>query len=131
MHRIDFIAPSQHHQTLLTILYCWKDGISRRGATMKNLSHSASFNSGDDITTSNIGTEHIILPQSIISYIEFKFNLLINELVNASGIRPSIQSYNTMRLRTGQPYRHLIKTQFSFDSLYQHLEPLKLRRDGK
>jgi integrase/recombinase XerC len=43
----------------LTILYCSTDRLCRRGAAMKNLSHSASFQPKDKIAPSNAETKHL------------------------------------------------------------------------
>jgi hypothetical protein len=43
----------------LTILYCSTDRLCRRGAAMKNLSHSASLQPKDKIAPSNAGTKHL------------------------------------------------------------------------
>jgi hypothetical protein len=44
----------------LTILYCSTDRLCRRGAAMKNLSHSASFQPKDKIAPSNAGTKQLV-----------------------------------------------------------------------
>src|SRR5262249_9765339 len=44
---VDPVAFSQHPQALLTMLYRSTDRLCRRGAPMKNLAHSASFDSED------------------------------------------------------------------------------------
>src|ERR1700681_1609329 len=41
--RVDPVAGSQLSQARLTILYCSTDRLSRRGAAVKNLSHSESL----------------------------------------------------------------------------------------
>ncbi|MBR2120157.1 MAG: hypothetical protein IJ935_16230, partial [Afipia sp.] len=46
-------------QARLTILYCSTDRRCRRGAAVKNLSHSASFHPKDKIAPSNAGTKHL------------------------------------------------------------------------
>jgi hypothetical protein len=42
-------------------LYCSTDCLCRRGAAVKNLSHSASFHPKDKIAPSNAGTKHLAL----------------------------------------------------------------------
>jgi hypothetical protein len=44
----------------LTMLYRSTDCLCRRGAPMKNLAHSASFESLDKIAPSMSGTKHLI-----------------------------------------------------------------------
>jgi hypothetical protein len=46
-------------QARFTILYCSTDCVSRRGAAMKNLSHSASFHSKENTAPSNSGIKHL------------------------------------------------------------------------
>src|ERR1039458_2194767 len=55
---VDAVASGKHPQARLTILYCSTDRLCRRGAAMKNLSHSASFQPKDKIAPSNAGTKH-------------------------------------------------------------------------
>jgi hypothetical protein len=43
----------------LTILYCSTDCLSRRGAPVKNLSHSASLQAGLNNAPSNAGTKQL------------------------------------------------------------------------
>ncbi len=55
----DAIALRQGSQALLTALYCSTDRLSRCGASMKNLAHSASFHAGEKIAPSNPGIKHL------------------------------------------------------------------------
>src|SRR5271163_2922496 len=57
--RIDAVALGQRPQALLTMLYRSTDRLCRRGAPMKNLSHSASFESLDKDAPSKPGTKHL------------------------------------------------------------------------
>jgi hypothetical protein len=43
----------------LTILYCSTDRLCRRGAPMKNLAHSASFDSCENDAPSKLGIKHL------------------------------------------------------------------------
>src|SRR4029077_2135187 len=56
---IDPVALRQSPQALLTMLYRSTDRLCRRGASMKNLAHSASLESLDKNAPSNIGTKHL------------------------------------------------------------------------
>lgn len=56
---IDTIALRQGPQALLTTLYRSTDRLSRCGAPMKNLAHSASFHAGEKIAPSNPGIKHL------------------------------------------------------------------------
>jgi hypothetical protein len=51
----DAVAPRKRPQALLTMLYRSTDRLCRCGAAVKNLSHSASFESGDKGAPSNPG----------------------------------------------------------------------------
>src|SRR5271163_1456645 len=57
--RVDAVALRQRPQTLLTMLYRSTDRLCRSGAPMKNLSHSASFESFDKNAPSKLGTKHL------------------------------------------------------------------------
>src|SRR5258707_12462490 len=56
---VDAVALSQRPQALLTMLYRSTDRLSRAGAPMKNLSHSASFDSRDKDAPSKSGIKHL------------------------------------------------------------------------
>src|SRR4051794_38880350 len=58
--RVDPVAPGQHPQALLTILYCSTDRRRRAGAPMENLAHSASFQSNEKSAPSIHGTKHVV-----------------------------------------------------------------------
>src|SRR5271154_3484451 len=62
---VDPVVLGQRPQALLTMLYCSTDRLCRRGAAMKNLAHSASFQPKDKIAPSNAGTKHLVL----VSYV--------------------------------------------------------------
>ena len=59
---IDPVPLRQRPQALLTMLYRSTDCLCRRGAPMKNLAHSASFESLDKIAPSTPGTKHLRCP---------------------------------------------------------------------
>src|SRR5215204_2778685 len=61
--RVDAMALGQGPQARLTILYCSTDCLSRCGAAMKNLAHSASLHSGDKNAPSNLGIKQVGLVQ--------------------------------------------------------------------
>ena len=54
---VDPVALGERPQALLTMLYRSTDRLCRRGAPMKNLAHSASFDSDDKIAPSKPGTQ--------------------------------------------------------------------------
>src|SRR5271156_5171982 len=56
---IDAVTPRKRPQALLTMLYRSTDRLCRCGAAVKNLSHSASFESGDKGAPSNPGIKHL------------------------------------------------------------------------
>jgi hypothetical protein len=56
---VDPVALGQRSQALLTILYCSTDCLSRCGAAVKNLSHSASFHCLENNAPSNPGIKHL------------------------------------------------------------------------
>ena len=56
---IDPVPLGKRPQALLTMLYRSTDCLCRRGAPMKNLAHSASFESLDKIAPSKPGTKHL------------------------------------------------------------------------
>ena len=58
--RVDAVALRQRPQTLLTMLYRSTDRLCRCGAPMKNLAHSASFESLDKNAPSKAGTKHLV-----------------------------------------------------------------------
>ena len=53
------MALGQRSQALLTILYCSTDCLSRCGAAVKNLAHSASFHCLENNAPSNPGIKHL------------------------------------------------------------------------
>src|SRR5271154_5688190 len=57
--RVDAVALRQRPQTLLTMLYRSTDRLCRSGAPMKNLAHSASFESLDKNAPSKAGTKQL------------------------------------------------------------------------
>src|ERR1700722_2033615 len=57
--RVDPVALRQRPQARLTMLYRSTDCLCRRGAPMKNLAHSASFESFDKDAPSKPGTKHL------------------------------------------------------------------------
>src|ERR1700722_14774294 len=56
---IDSVALRQRPQARLTMLYRSTDRLCRSGAPMKNLAHSASFESLDKNAPSNAGTKQV------------------------------------------------------------------------
>ena len=56
---VDPMTTRQCSQALLTMLYRSTDRLCRCGAAVKNLSHSASFESGDKGAPSNPGIKHL------------------------------------------------------------------------
>src|SRR3954454_12945394 len=58
---VDAVALCERSQALLTILYHSTDRLRRRGASMKNLAHSASFHSTEKIAPSKAGIKHLRL----------------------------------------------------------------------
>ena len=54
------VARRKRPQARFTILYCSTGCLSRRGAAVKNLSHSASFHSKEKIAPSKSGIKHLI-----------------------------------------------------------------------
>jgi hypothetical protein len=57
--RIDAVTLRKRPQALLTMLYRSTDRLSRRGAPVKNLAHSASFHCMENIAPSNPGIKHL------------------------------------------------------------------------
>src|SRR3954463_11915998 len=57
---VDAVALCERSQALLTMLYRSTDRLRRRGPSMKNLAHSASFHSTEKIAPSKAGIKHII-----------------------------------------------------------------------
>src|ERR1700734_3788986 len=57
--RVDAVALGQNSQALLTMVYRSTDRLCRCGAPMKNLSHSASFESLDKNAPLKSGTKHL------------------------------------------------------------------------
>ncbi len=55
---IDPMTLGQNPQALVTMLYRSKDCLSRAGASVKNLAHSASFHSLEKIAPPKPGTKH-------------------------------------------------------------------------
>ena len=60
---IDPVSPGKRPQALLTMLYRSTDCLCRRGAPMKNLAHSASFESLDKVAPSKPGTKQLDQPR--------------------------------------------------------------------
>src|SRR5262245_56162996 len=67
---VDPVALGQHPQALLTILYCSTDRLCRGGAPMKNLAHSASFESELKGAPSKPGIKHLDHGPSVRSFSE-------------------------------------------------------------
>src|SRR4051794_14384991 len=61
---IDAVTSGERSQALFTMLYRSTDRLSRRGAPVKNLAHSASFDSCHKNAPSKCGTKHLS-PSSI------------------------------------------------------------------
>src|SRR4051794_23419115 len=59
---VDAVALGELPQALLTMLYRSTDRLCRRGAPVKNLSHSASFDSCDNGAPSKPGIKHLEFP---------------------------------------------------------------------
>jgi hypothetical protein len=57
---VDAVAAGKRPQALLTILYRSTDRLSRCGAAMKNLAHSASFQPLEKIAPSSPGIKHLV-----------------------------------------------------------------------
>jgi len=60
---IDPVTLRQRSQALLTMLYRSTDRLCRRGAPVKNLTHSASFRSRQKTAPSKLGIKHLIPPK--------------------------------------------------------------------
>ena len=60
---VDPVVLGQSPQALLTMLYRSTDRLSRRGAAVENLAHSASFESLDKDAPSKAGTKHLNRPE--------------------------------------------------------------------
>src|SRR3954449_8464513 len=58
---VDAVALCERSQALLTMLYRSTDRLRRRGASMKNLAHSASFHSTEKIAPSKAGIKHLAI----------------------------------------------------------------------
>src|SRR5881394_449601 len=56
---IDAVTSGERSQALFTMLYRSTDRLSRRGAPVKNLAHSASFDSCNKNAPSKCGTKHL------------------------------------------------------------------------
>src|SRR4051795_12398178 len=56
---IDAVMSGKRSQALFTMLYRSTDRLSRRGAPVKNLAHSASFDSCNKNAPSKCGTKHL------------------------------------------------------------------------
>src|SRR4051812_42682927 len=56
---IDAVTSGERSQALFTMLYRSTDRLSRRGAPVKNLAHSASFDSCNKNAPSKWGTKHL------------------------------------------------------------------------
>src|SRR4051795_7898201 len=56
---IDAVTSGERSQALFTMLYRSTDRLSRRGAPVKNLAHSASFDSCHKNAPSKCGTKHL------------------------------------------------------------------------
>src|SRR4051794_37495442 len=56
---IDAVTSGERSQALFTMLYRSTDRLSRRGAPVKNLAHSASFDSCNKNAPSKYGTKHL------------------------------------------------------------------------
>src|SRR3954449_9141136 len=56
---VDAVALCERSQALLTMLYRSTDRLRRRGASMKNLAHSASFHSTEKIAPSKAGIKQV------------------------------------------------------------------------
>ena len=54
------VAPRQVPQALLTMLDRATDRLSRAGAAVENLTHSASLHAGEKTAPSNSGTKHLV-----------------------------------------------------------------------
>ena len=79
---VDPIAFGQRPQALLTMLYRSTDRLCRRGAPVKNLAHSASFDSEDKDAPSKPGIKHLAAP--LRSALGFK------DLVSKVGVQAAI-----------------------------------------
>jgi hypothetical protein len=77
---VDPVAFSQHPQALLTMLYRSTDRLCRRGAPMKNLAHSASFDSEDKDAPSKPGIKH--LDERMIRKSAHRFSIATNAKVS-------------------------------------------------
>src|SRR5271168_1622185 len=69
---VDPMTLGQHPQALLTMLYRSTDCLSRAGASVKNLAHSASFHSSEKIAPSKPGTKHLGIGWFTASPAEYK-----------------------------------------------------------
>jgi hypothetical protein len=58
--RVDAVALGKRPQARLTMLYCSTDRRCRCGAAMVNLSHSASFHSGEKSAPPKHGIKHLV-----------------------------------------------------------------------
>src|SRR3954453_23984242 len=58
-------AVCERSQALLTMLYRSTDRLRRRGASMKNLAHSASFHSTEKIAPSKAGIKHLVRNKAV------------------------------------------------------------------
>src|SRR4029077_9901524 len=63
---VDPVAACQCPQALLTMLYRSTDRLCRRGAPMKNLAHSASFDSEDKDAPSKPGIKQLVACASVL-----------------------------------------------------------------
>src|SRR5215212_8602292 len=88
---IDAVTSGERSQALFTMLYRSTDRLSRRGAPMKNLAHSASFDSCNKNAPSKCGTKHLIKRT-----LEGTAWLCVRRLLHSS--HPSIAAGNRERL---------------------------------
>ena len=117
------MALGQSPQALLTMLYRSTDRLCRRGAPIKNLSHSASFESLDKNAPAKSGTKHIggeaqrvLLPSS---FAQFKVSLMLRiGIIYALvlGPNPRISGTALSADKTPSSRKPLAKLRIDFDA---------------
>src|SRR3954470_24234233 len=70
---VDAVTLGELPQALLTMLYRSTDRLRRRGAPVKNLSHSASFDSCDNGAPSKPGIKHLIQRRVISTLLQTEY----------------------------------------------------------
>lgn len=95
---VDAVTRLKRPQAFFTILYCSTDCLSRRGAAVKNLTHSASFHSKENSAPSKSKIKHLAQSQNCSNKWDHFRHSTVAQHIDGPEVRCAGQNFLSRRL---------------------------------